>query len=312
MKLSQKLRELREEKELTQQALADKLGIGIQSIRNYENDSLDRIPNTVQLKMLKDFYGVTYEYLLDEDCNNKTVETAPIGKELKLSDKALDKIINLQYRNRHIRELVEYLVPDDETPVVFNDWIEKSDVQEYLVLISEYQSLNKILEILQYFSALNSFYKNISDLLNDKDSIKYILSVLENKLEEFKEAVYNSIFTTLKDHGYDAMNFEVDKLRKFLKNYKKESVNVKKFEEIMIFIQSIGVSYQEETSRSINYCLFEITEVLKNELHEFYSVDDNLTIPSEYQKLLKKEEIKNECTRKEKKSNISNRNSPGL
>ncbi len=289
MKLSQKLRELREEKKLTQQALADKLGIGIQSIRNYENDSLDRIPNTVQLKMLKDFYGVTYEYLLDEDCNNKTVETASIGKELKLSDKALDKLINLQYRNRHIRELVEYLVPDEETPVVFNDWIEKSDIQEYLVLISEYQSLNKILEILQYFSALNSFYKNISDLLNDKDSIKYILSVLEKKLEEFKEAVYNSIFTTLKDHGYDDMNFEVDKLRKFLKNYKKESTNVKKFEEIMIFIQSIGESYQEETSRSINYCLFEITEVLKNELHEFYSVADNLTIPSEYQKLLKKE-----------------------
>ena len=289
MKLSQKLRELREEKELTQQALADKLGIGIQSIRNYENDSLDRIPSTVQLKMLKDFYGVTYEYLLDEDCNNKTVETASIGKELKLSDKALDKLINLQYRNRHIRELVEYLVPDEETPVVFNDWIEKSDVQEYLVLISEYQSLNKILEILQYFSALNSFYKNISDLLNNKDSIKYILSVLEKKLEQFKEAVYNSIFTTLKDHGYDDMNFEVDKLRKFLKNYKKESTNVKKFEEIMIFIQSIGESYQEETSRSINYCLFEITEVLKNELHEFYSVADNLTIPSEYQKLLKKE-----------------------
>lgn len=289
MKLSQKLRELREEKELTQQALADKLGIGIQSIRNYENDSLDRIPSTVQLKMLKDFYGVTYEYLLDEDCNNKTVETASIGKELKLSDKALDKLINLQYRNRHIKELVEYLVPDEETPVVFNDWIEKSDVQEYLVLISEYQSLNKILEILQYFSALNSFYKNISDLLNDKDSIKYILSVLENKLEEFKEAVYNSIFTTLKEHGYDDMNFEVDKLKKFLKNYKKESTNVKKFEEIMIFIQSIGEAYQEETSRSINYCLFEITEILKNELHEFYSVADNLTIPSEYQKLLKKE-----------------------
>ena len=39
MKLSQKLRELREEKGLTQQALADELGIGIQSIRNYENDS---------------------------------------------------------------------------------------------------------------------------------------------------------------------------------------------------------------------------------------------------------------------------------
>lgn len=289
MKLSQKLRELREEKGLTQQVLADKLGIGIQSIRNYENDSLDRIPSTVQLKMLKDFYNVTYEYLLDDDCNNKSVETVSIGKELKLSDKALDKIINLQYRNRHIKELVEYLVPDDETPVVFNDWIEKSDIQEYLALIQEYQSLNKILEILQYFTALNGFQKNISSLLNDKNSLKYILSVLEKKAEEFKEAVRLSIFSTLKDHGYEDMNIEIDKLRKFIKNYKKESTNVKKFEEIIIFIQAIGAAYQEETSRTINYCLFEITEVLKNELHEFYSVEDNLAIPSEYQKLLKKE-----------------------
>ena len=169
MKLSQKLRELREEKGLTQQALADELGIGIQSIRNYENDSLDRIPSTVQLKMLKDFYNVTYEYLLDDDCNNRTTETVSIGKELKLSDKALDKIINLQYRNRHLpRELVECLAPDVETPIVFNEWIEKSDVQEYLVLIKEYQTLNKALEILQYFTALNGFNKNISDLLNNK------------------------------------------------------------------------------------------------------------------------------------------------
>lgn len=289
MKLSQKLRELREEKGLTQQALTDELGIGIQSIRNYENDSLDRIPSTVQLKMLKDFYGVTYEYLLDEDCNNRTTETVSIGKELKLSDKALDKIINLQYRNRHIRELVEYLVPDDETPVVFNDWIEKSDIQEYLVLIKEYQTLNKTLEILQYFTALNEFDKNISDLLNDKNSLKHILSILENKAEEFKEAVRSSIFSTLQDHGYEDMNLEIDKLRKFIINYKKDSSDVKKFEEVMIFIQAIGAAYQEETSRTINYCLFEITEVLKNELHEFYSVEDNLAIPSEYQKLLKKE-----------------------
>ena len=79
--------ELREEKGLTQQALADELGIGIQSIRNYENDSLDRIPSTVQLKMLKDFYGVTYEYLLDEDCNNRTTETVSNKKdEIQYSD----------------------------------------------------------------------------------------------------------------------------------------------------------------------------------------------------------------------------------
>ena len=286
MKLSQKLRELREEKGLTQQELADQIGCGVQSIRNYENDSKERVPSTIQLKMLKDFYNVTYEYLLDDECNNKTVESASIGKELKLSDEALDKIINLQYINRHLpRELIKGLVPDYETPIVFNDWIENSDIKEYLVLIKEYQNLNKILEVLQYFNALKYFENNISDL-NDTALLKKILSILENKLEEFKIAVNNSYLTNLKEHGYEDINKELDRLRNYIKNFKKNIFNERELEEVLIFIQSIGEDFQEETSRTINYCLFEITEVLKNEMREFYSVEDNLSIPSEYKKIL--------------------------
>ncbi len=93
---------------MTQQALADELGIGIQSIRNYENDSLDRIPSTVQLKMLKDFYGVTYEYLLDEDCNNRTTETVSNKKdEIQYSD----PVYFIKYIIQLIPKIFRLLVP---------------------------------------------------------------------------------------------------------------------------------------------------------------------------------------------------------
>lgn len=52
--------------------------------------------------MLKDFYNVTYEYLLDEECKNKTTELLDIGKTLKLSDDAIQNIMELQKSNLKI------------------------------------------------------------------------------------------------------------------------------------------------------------------------------------------------------------------
>ena len=287
MKLSQKLRELREEKGLTQQELADQIGCGVQSIRNYENDSKDRIPNSVQLKMLKDFYNVTYEYLLDDDCNNRTLKSASLGKQLKLSDEALDNLINLQYLDRHLgRKFGGPYVPDTDSPVIFNDWFAKTDIKEYLVLISEYQNLNKILEILQYFSELKIFENNISKSLHDKALLKEILSILENKLEEFKLVIRKTIYSNLEEHGYEDINKELDKLRNYIEKFKKNSFNKRELEDVFVYIRSIGEGFQETTLRDINYCLFVITELLKNEMREFYSVEDNLSIPSEYKKIL--------------------------
>lgn len=298
MKLSQKLRELREEKGITQQELADQIGCGIQSIRNYENDSKDRVPSTIQLKMLKDFYNVTYEYLLDDDCNNKTLKSASLGKQLKLSDAALDNLINLQYLDRHLsRKSSGPYTPDTDSPIIFNDWFAKTDIKEYLVLISEYQNLNKLLEILQYFKALKIFENNISVDLHDKAFLKEILSILENKLEEFKNTNRKTIYSNLEDHGYEDINKELDKLRNYIKKFKKNSFNKRELEDVFVYIGSIGEAFQETTSRDINYCLFVITELLKDEMHEFYSVEDNLSIPSEFKKLIKEKGIKYEYKR---------------
>ena len=154
------------------------------------------------------------------------------------------------------------------------------------MLISEYQNLNKILEILQYFSALKIFENNISKSLHDKTLLKEILSLLENKLEEFKLVIRKTIYSNLEEHGYEDINKELDKLRNYIKNFKKNSFNKRELEDVFVYIRSAGEAFQETTSRDINYCLFVITELLKNEMRKFYSVEDNLSIPSEYKKIL--------------------------
>lgn len=64
--------------------------------------------------MLKEFYNVTYEYLLDEDCENKTSESVDIGKKLKLSDNTIENILDIQYINNHISDELRLSLVEDK------------------------------------------------------------------------------------------------------------------------------------------------------------------------------------------------------
>ena len=128
MKLSKKLRLLREEAGKTQEQLRNETGLGIQTIRNYENDNLDKYPNTYQLKILKDYFGVTYEYLLDENCNNKTPETVEVGKMLNLSDSSLDRIKELQnHKQEYFPNEGLYYRDEIHGDVAFDNWLSSFD-----------------------------------------------------------------------------------------------------------------------------------------------------------------------------------------
>lgn len=59
---SQRLKELREERGLTQGAFADKIGISRQSVTLYEREA--RIPDIEVLSKMAAFFGVTSDYLI--------------------------------------------------------------------------------------------------------------------------------------------------------------------------------------------------------------------------------------------------------
>ena len=106
MNIAEKLILLRKEKGLTQEEVADIFNISLTAIRNYENTKNIRIPkNEILIKMAK-FYDVSLEYLLDDTVNNRKQENINLEKDLKLSDRAIDNIRELN-KSRKLNKLLE-------------------------------------------------------------------------------------------------------------------------------------------------------------------------------------------------------------
>ena len=218
MKLSEKLKLLREEKGMTQEQVCSELGIGIQSIRNYENTTIERIPNTIQLKMLKEFYNVTYEYLLDENCENKTNESVDIGKKLKLSDDAIENILDIQYTNNRISdELMLSLVEDKIAPVVFSKWLENIDLKEFTALLHEYNCLNNVLKSIQYFYNIEKLEDYLYYCLENEKDWKALYSIWNTEIDTLKNNLSKSIHSTLTDDACLDLINELNQLKKYCK-----------------------------------------------------------------------------------------------
>ena len=60
--VSQRLKELRKEKKITQQELAEKTGISINSLKNYE--CARRVPDRYNLHLLSEYFRVDEKYIL--------------------------------------------------------------------------------------------------------------------------------------------------------------------------------------------------------------------------------------------------------
>jgi len=58
-----RIKQLRQERGLSQRALAEQLGISQQSINKYENHNIE--PEIAMLRQLADFFGVSIDYLVE-------------------------------------------------------------------------------------------------------------------------------------------------------------------------------------------------------------------------------------------------------
>lgn len=296
MKLSEKLKLLREEKGMTQEQVCSELGIGIQSIRNYENTTIERIPNTVQLKMLKEFYNVTYEYLLDEDCENKTSESVEIGKKLKLSDNAIENILDIQYINNRIPdELRVSLVEDKIAPTVFSNWLENIDLKEFTTLLHEYSCLNNLLESIQYFYNIEKLEDYLYYCLENKKDLKALYSIWNSEIDSLKNNLSKLIHSTINDDVRSDLIKELNQFKKYCETCTRKSLDRKKLNVLLNTISSLSSEYLCEAERNLKFCLFEITEFIKNNLNETYNQTNIETLPESYKKLITSmnKEVKN-------------------
>ena len=76
MTLGEKLQKLRKARSLTQEELAEKVGVSRQSLSKWESDGA--LPDTANIILLADLFGVTTDYLLREvDASQSTPDDSP-------------------------------------------------------------------------------------------------------------------------------------------------------------------------------------------------------------------------------------------
>lgn len=88
-RLGRRLKELRVEKNLTQQQMADRLGVSRMAYRYYEN--AERTPDIEFLDNLHRLTGFTMEYLLGKT-DNRSPETLGYDKTIRLKAEAVNRL----------------------------------------------------------------------------------------------------------------------------------------------------------------------------------------------------------------------------
>lgn len=287
MKLSKKLRLLREEARKTQEQLRNETGLGIQTIRNYENDNLDKYPNTYQLKILKDYFGVTYEYLLDENCNNKTPETVEVGKLLNLSDSSLDRIKELQnHKQEYFPNEGLYYRDEIHGDVAFDNWLSSFDeLKRFSIRLTMLENLNKIMETSKYFMNMLEYREQIENSHNtDKVFVTKLNTLLSKKLEELNKCFNNHLEADFIIEDYSAVSTYYSEYL----NYLKENAQILP-EGLSFVLDDLSVAafgVYEDAYKNIKYCQYEISEMIKNSISKQCEVFDKDSIPSEIETLL--------------------------
>lgn len=97
MKYGDRLKKLRKEKKLSQQELADKLGINRSTYARYETSTTE--PDYETLRKLADFFGVTVDYILgrtnipnDQSSNTNNLKTWLRQSNTDLSEEELEEL----------------------------------------------------------------------------------------------------------------------------------------------------------------------------------------------------------------------------
>ena len=103
--IQERLKDLRCERKLTLEQLAEKVGVSKSALGNYESDDYKDM-SPFAIARLARFYGVSTDYLLGLT-ENKDREGSDIA-ELHLSDEALEKLRTGTFNHRLLSEMIAH------------------------------------------------------------------------------------------------------------------------------------------------------------------------------------------------------------
>ena len=101
--IGERLKDLRVERKLTLEQLADEVGISKSALGKYESDNGKDI-SPYSISLLADYYGVSADYLMGRTETKNHPNTAL--HELHLSDDAIDVLKNGQFNHRLLTEVI--------------------------------------------------------------------------------------------------------------------------------------------------------------------------------------------------------------
>ena len=129
MSIGERIAQLRQENNISQQQLSNALGVSRQAVSKWENDQTS--PDTINLIRLADILNTEVEYLATgkqpiytaTPCNVKTVEKiVEVEKIIKIPEKiTIERIVKIpeivekpifkiKYRTKHVRNPFEYIL----------------------------------------------------------------------------------------------------------------------------------------------------------------------------------------------------------
>ena len=130
MPFATRLRELIDEAEIPQSALAEHIGVTRQAVSAYSLGN--SVPDIDKFEGIADFFEVSTEYLLGRtDIKKADASKQAAAEYLGLSEKAIDAIRNLQGVHFEQNPENDYKItgkPDEPLPEMFSKWLEFVDL----------------------------------------------------------------------------------------------------------------------------------------------------------------------------------------
>ena len=232
MTFSEKLKILRKEKKLNQDDASKKIEIALSTLRKYEQVGNPDVP---QLKKIKEFYDVSYDYLLNDNCNTRNVNNLEIVKELGITEKT---IINI--REMKNKEFLEDL---------FTCYNGKN-----ILDILEEQAKTRFVER----CILNRFCMNLSKSNNYNQPTENDINTMKSLIDYLKQnKIKQSYWETLIDNEYysgflDSLNYILNCWRK-KKEIKMNNSKLIYFDlEIIEKVRGILIEYDAYCSANLS------------------------------------------------------------
>ena len=220
MDLREKLQFLREETKLNQENFAKKYNIALGTLKKYESKDIDN-PSLEFLTKYVNIFNVSYDYLLDDNIENRIKDNVNIGEVLHLSDKSIKNLKNIPHKAFDLLLSSNYF---SEINGLLDFYFKLKYLLNklenlYNIKISKDELYNFVEEIYEISYENNS----VCDLDNIYDSLLTIKSNFDynNTAEQILEVCINDfdyIKATL-SQNVEFLGFQISKeLLKFLEN----------------------------------------------------------------------------------------------